>query len=63
MGFGKGKGFTEIEYPRLIPTTLTIPQMPTISYTTAEDHSGGAFTDAEALTIPTPTVSVVAALV
>uniref|UniRef100_A0A6M3Y0G0 Uncharacterized protein n=1 Tax=viral metagenome TaxID=1070528 RepID=A0A6M3Y0G0_9ZZZZ len=61
MGFGKGKGFTEIEYPRLIPTTLYIPE-PEVSYATAEDHSGGGFTDDETLTIPEPSISVEAAL-
>lgn len=61
MGFGKGKGFTEIEYPRKIPTTLTIP-VPTVSVATAEDHSGGAHTSTPSLTIPEPTISVTAVL-
>lgn len=62
MGFGKGKGFTEIEYPRLIPNSLTIPE-PTVSYATAEDHSGGAFTNTPTEAIPIPTVSATAAVV
>lgn len=62
MGFGKGKGFTEIEYPRLIPTTLTIP-IPTVSVVSAEDHSGGGHTATKTLTIPEPTISATAGVV
>lgn len=62
MGFGKGKGFTEIEYPRTYPGLRTIP-VPTISTTVVEDHSGGGYTAAVTLTIPEPTISVEAVVV
>jgi len=62
MGFGKGKGFTEIPYLRWYPTTLTIP-IPTVSVVTAEDHSGGAHTATATLTIPEPSISATAEVV
>lgn len=62
MGFGKGKGFTEIPYLRWYPTSLTIP-IPTVSDAVAEDHSGGGHTAAKTLTIPEPSVSATAAVV